>query len=73
MMILLLTVMIAMVITIRMVDNKGLTLRQPTNPCLREADQSLAGTSGPKYFVKSVHRNLFKADKYSLIIMYQNK
>ena len=47
-----------MTITIRTVDKGGPTLRQPTNPCLREADQSPAGTSAQKHFVIHVHRTL---------------
>ena len=39
-----------MKILIRAIDKEGFTLRQPTNPCLREADQSLAGTSAQKCF-----------------------
>ena len=45
-----------MTTSIRTVDEEGPTLRQPTNPCLREADQSPAGTSAQKHFVIHVHR-----------------
>ena len=51
------------------VDKGGPTLRQPTNPCLREADQSPAGTSAQKHFLIHVHRNIYyRLDKTNNIL-----